>query len=268
MLTTAFKLKPTVTIFSFVAIAFPLPSLAVGVESVPNPRQEDGTWVTDMAKVLSETTEVKLNQLITNLEAQNGSEIAVVTVPDTAPSSSPKEFATDLFNHWGIGKAEADNGVLFLISTGDRRVEIETGYGIEGILPDAKVGNMIAQKITPRLKQGDYDSGTLAGTQALVGALQNQTGGTSQQAITSSEVNNTQDQSDSFAPWLIFAPILIVAVVLGLIFNKHGNRRRGSTSSSTRGVIGSGGSCSGGGSSGSSGFGGGSSGGGGAGGGY
>ena len=61
--------------------------------------------------------------------------------------------------------------MLFLISVGDRRVEIETGYGVEAILPDAKVGNIINTEITPRYKQRDFDGGTLAGTKALVTVL-------------------------------------------------------------------------------------------------
>ena len=67
-----------------------------------------------------------------------------------------------------IGKAGQNNGVLLLISKGERRVEIETCYGVEGILPDARTGNI---EITPRFKQGDFDGGTLAGTKALVVAL-------------------------------------------------------------------------------------------------
>ena len=156
---------------SLAVISIPSASLAVTVESVPNPRQVNGGWVTDMANVLSSSTEAKLNQLISELEAKNGSEIAVVTVADTYTSQTPKKFATSLFNHWGIGKKGQDNGVLFLISKGDRRVEIETGYGVENILPDARVGNIIKQEITPRFKQGDYNGGTLAGTKALVKAL-------------------------------------------------------------------------------------------------
>ncbi len=100
--------------------------------------------------------------------------MAVVTVPETAPAASPKTFATELFNKWGIGKKGKDNGVLFLISVGDRRVEIETGYGVEGILPDAKVGNIINTQIIPRFKKGDFEGGTLAGTKALVVILESE----------------------------------------------------------------------------------------------
>jgi uncharacterized protein len=96
------------------------------VKDVPNPRQINGTWVTDMAGMLDEPTESQLNSLISQLERKNGTEIAVVTVPETTPAESPKEFTTQLFNYWKIGKKGKDNGVLFLISKSDRRVEIET----------------------------------------------------------------------------------------------------------------------------------------------
>jgi uncharacterized protein len=169
----ALKIKHTIWLGSFCLTVFlPLKSQALTIQEVPNPRQVNSTWVTDMAGILDDSTEAKLNSEISQLEAKNGTEVAVVTVPETAPSASPKEFATALFNYWGIGKKGKDNGVLLLISKGDRRVEIETGYGIEPILPDAKVGNIIDTQITPRFKQGDFNGGTLAGTKALVVALE------------------------------------------------------------------------------------------------
>jgi uncharacterized protein len=151
-----------------------LPTQALTVKEVPNPRQISGNWVTDSAEILSPGTEAQLNQMINQLESKNGAEIAVVTVPETKSAASPKEFATELFNYWHIGKKGQDNGVLFLISKGDRRVEIETGYGVEAILPDAKVGLIIEQKVTPRFKQSDFDGGTLEGAKALVLVLEGQ----------------------------------------------------------------------------------------------
>ncbi|WP_019508582.1 TPM domain-containing protein [Pleurocapsa sp. PCC 7319] len=152
-------------------VLFPLVSYGISVTQVPNPKVVNNTWVTDMANILSDRTEIQINQMIDGLEQKNGTEIAVVTVPETQPAASPKEFTTELFNSWGIGKAGQDNGVLFLVSVGDRRVEIETGYGVEGILPDAKVGNIIQTEITPRFKQQDFDGGVLNGTNALVKVL-------------------------------------------------------------------------------------------------
>lgn len=157
--------------FSLTVVAVPTSCLALTVQEVPNPRQSNSGWVTDMADILSPTTEARLNQIVSELEVKNGAEFAIVTVPQTNPDSTPKEFATGLFNTWKIGKKDRDNGLLLLISRGDRRIEIETGYGLEGVLPDAKVGQIIDRDMKPKFKQGDFDRGTLAGIQALVAAV-------------------------------------------------------------------------------------------------
>ena len=94
------KLKGTflATSLCLAIFLFPLKGKALTVQEVPNPRQEVyGAWVTDMAEILTDSTEAQLNQMIEELEAKNGTEIAVVTVAETAPAASPKEFTTELF---------------------------------------------------------------------------------------------------------------------------------------------------------------------------
>ncbi len=161
-------------LFSLVIIIFPMITHAITLQEIPNPRQVNHGWVTDMANILSEQTENTLNQEISALEAKNGSEIAIVTLENTEGFTTPKQFTTELFNYWGIGKKGQDNGVLFMVSIGDRRVEIETGYGIEGILPDSKVGNIIDRKIIPQFKNNNYEKGVLDGTIALIDILENE----------------------------------------------------------------------------------------------
>ena len=201
--------------FTLAFVLFPFVGLALDVKDVPNPQQMNGTWVTDMAEILDEPTEAQLNSVISQLERQNGTEVAVVTVPETAPSASPKEFTTALFKYWGIGKKGQDNGVLLLISKGDRRVEVETGYGVEAILPDAKVGNIINTKITPRFKQGDFKGGTLAGTQALVVALE---------APQGSVALLKEPTQDTNFPWWLLGGGGLVAAVIGTA--AYATRRR------------------------------------------
>lgn len=150
------------------------PGLALSIGDVPNPRRNYGGWVTDMAGVLRESTEQQLNRIISQFEDRTTIEIAVVTVKTTQPSPSPKAFTTELFNTWGIGKARHNNGLLFLIATEDRRVEIETGSGLEPLLPSSKLHTLLASEITPKLSQGNFDEGTLAGTQALIDTLSNE----------------------------------------------------------------------------------------------
>jgi len=201
--------------FTLAFVLFPFVGLALDVKDVPNPQQINGTWVTDMAEILDEPTEAQLNSVISQLERQNGTEMAVVTVPETAPSASPKEFTTALFNYWGIGKKGEDNGVLFLISKSDRRVEVETGYGVEAILPDAKVGNIINTKITPRFKQGDFKGGTVAGTKALVVALE---------APPGSVAPLEEPAQDTNFPWWLLGGGGLVAAVIGTA--AYATRRR------------------------------------------
>ncbi|EDX75563.1 conserved domain protein [Coleofasciculus chthonoplastes PCC 7420] len=277
MKTITTKIKQAIWAVPFcLTVLSPLSAHALTVEEVPNPQQRNGTWVTDMADILSQDTERQLNQMISELEIENGTEIAVVTVPETSPAASPKAFTTELFNHWGIGKADEDNGVLFLISIGDRRVEIETGYGIEPILPDAQVGQIIETKITPPFKQGDFDTGTLAGTKALVVQLGDDVNTTDTIQTNRKTTNSTTAVSSSqlsseetFSRGTLQSLLLFIGVPVGIIVLLAANRKSNRSSkrrSSSGGVsVGSSscGSCSGGSSSG-----GGSSGGGGAGGGF
>src|SRR5207237_5454332 len=106
-------LKQTIwlSVLNLAVIAFSPAAMGMRVEEVPSPRQT-GSWVTDTANILSPETEAELNRQISQLEAQNGCEIMVVTVPETAPYSTPKEFTTTWFNYWTIGKKGLDNGVL------------------------------------------------------------------------------------------------------------------------------------------------------------
>ncbi|MGQ9901683.1 MAG: TPM domain-containing protein [Fimbriimonadales bacterium] len=136
------------------------------LERVPNPRAKDGGWVVDMAGVLSAEQRARLNRLIDHLERDTGAEVAVVILRRTQ-GATPKEYATELFNRWGVGKRDADNGVLLLVALGDRRVEIETGYGMEAILPDAVAGEILDTAVLPRFRAGDIAGGVIAGVEAI-----------------------------------------------------------------------------------------------------
>ena len=85
-------------------VAAPMAMLALPLERIPDPRQMEGNWVSDVANILRPETEKKLNILINRLHSTNGSEMAVVSVPESKPAASPKELATKLFNRWVSGK--------------------------------------------------------------------------------------------------------------------------------------------------------------------
>ena len=82
-----------------------------------------------------------------------------------------EDYAYQLGRHWRIGQTEANNGVLLLVAPNERRVRIEVGYGLEGILTDAFSSRIINEQIVPRFRENDYPGGIEVGTAALVSQL-------------------------------------------------------------------------------------------------
>ena len=154
----------------------PVVIAATGAEpltTIPNPRGRDGTWVTDMPGMLRAETITRLNSAISDFERTTSAEIAVVVI-GSLDGLSIEEAAVQLFDLWDIGKKNTDNGLLLLWSTGDRRVRVEVGYGLEGVLPDGKVGAILDAYVIPKFKSGEFDEGLLAGVDALLSAARNE----------------------------------------------------------------------------------------------
>ncbi len=133
------------------------------VADVASPRPAG--WVTDQAGVVSADDEARLDAIADELHRTKGVELAVVTV-DSVPGT-PKQFATELFNHWKIGSAATNNGVLVLLVMSQRRLEVETGDGIEGALPAQWLADMQTTTMVPRFKQKQLGGGLVAGVQAI-----------------------------------------------------------------------------------------------------
>jgi len=133
------------------------PAAATSIDEVANPRQHHNGWVTDAAGVIPPAVEAQIEQRIQSLNGELGAEIAVVTLQQV--DTTPKEFATGLFNRWRIGGRENSAGMLVLLVVGDRRVEMETGYGLEPVLPDSWLGEMQRRVMVPQFKEGDYALG-------------------------------------------------------------------------------------------------------------
>lgn len=124
-------------------------------------------YVNDYADIISDATEQQINQELQQFEASTTIEVVVATVPslngdDVAP------FANTLFREWGIGKKETNNGVLLLIAPHERKLRIEVGYGLEGVLTDLQSGFIIDNIITPEFKANNYDSGIMNGVDAIL----------------------------------------------------------------------------------------------------
>jgi uncharacterized protein len=144
-------------------ILLSLPVLASAAEpELPSPT----AYVTDLAGILDAGTRQRLTQIIEEVRQRTTAEIAVLTVQTTAPQTI-EEYSVAIYDRWKIGQRGKDNGLLFLVAAQDRRMRITTGYGLEGILPDGKVGEIRDREILPHFRAGRYAEGILQGTEAL-----------------------------------------------------------------------------------------------------
>ncbi len=138
------------------------------IQTVPNPQTMDRhNFVSNPDGILQASTVAEINVQIDSLRSQNGTEIAVVAV-NSIGFDDIDDFANRLYNHWKIGQERQDNGVLILMALESRRIAIRTGYGAEGVLPDAIAKRIINETIIPEFRNGNYDAGMLAGVNRVV----------------------------------------------------------------------------------------------------
>lgn len=126
--------------------------------------------VTDQANILNRSTIVLLEALLTTLEEEETTQIAVLTI-SSLEGESLEGFALRVVENWKLGREDLDNGALLLIAKNDRKIRIEVGYGLEGVLTDLTSGRIIRNVISPHFKNGDFDQGVLDGISAMTAAV-------------------------------------------------------------------------------------------------
>lgn len=124
--------------------------------------------VNDLAQVMSPQQRQELTDYLTSLNNQTGIQMAVLTVP-SLEGDSIEDFSFRTASAWKLGQEKEDNGALLVVSEGDRELRIEVGYGLEGLLTDAKSGLIIRNIITPHFRNGDYGTGIVEGIKNMVG---------------------------------------------------------------------------------------------------
>jgi len=136
-----------------VSVVFSAATLtAQSVDKLPKPTD----YVSDLAHVLSPEAISRLDRICTQLDhSQANAQVAVVTV-QTLDGEDAAEYANQLEDKWKIGRKGSDRGVLILLAVGDHKRRIDVGYGLEGILPDAKLGD-IGRAMVPQLRANDFD---------------------------------------------------------------------------------------------------------------
>lgn len=128
-------------------------------------------FVNDVANVIAGSQEAQMLNIARAVREQTGAEIAVLTVPSMAPYATIEDYGIAIGEAWGVGAKDEDNGVILIVAVGERQVRIEVGYGLEGALPDGRVGSILDQYVVPHLRNDDYGEGLLAGVQAVASVI-------------------------------------------------------------------------------------------------
>lgn len=141
------------------------------VENVPNPKEHNTqNWVSNPDQILSSEAEQEINIILQKLSDSLTIEVAVVAL-NAIDGDDPRDFAHRLFNNWGVGKAEDDNGLVILLTQDLRDITFETGYGLEGVLPDVICKRIQMNAMVPYLREDDWDKGMIEGIKAVTATL-------------------------------------------------------------------------------------------------
>ncbi|MBU3672316.1 MAG: YgcG family protein [Sinobacteraceae bacterium] len=125
------------------------------------------TRVTDLADVIPAEREAALETTLAEFERRKGAQIAVLLVPTTRPEEI-EQYSIRVVDAWKLGRKGVDDGALLIIATDDRRMRIEVGRGLEGVLTDLASNRIITEVIRPRFRDGDYAGGVEAGVDRII----------------------------------------------------------------------------------------------------
>lgn len=123
--------------------------------------------VTDLTGTLSGEAVNRLEAKLSAFEAKKGSQIAVLIVPTTEPEEI-EQFGIRVADAWKLGRKGVDDGAILIVAKNDRRVRIEVGRGLEGVMPDAIANRILDETIAPHFKLGDFDGGVEAGVDRMI----------------------------------------------------------------------------------------------------
>jgi len=152
---------------------------AFAAEALPLAPQR---YVTDEAGVISAGLLAQLNQRLAAFEKQTSNQIVAVVYPKLPEGVALEDYTQSLYQAWKIGTKKNANGVLMLVFVQDRKVRIQTGYGLEGALPDALCSRIIRETMAPAFRNGNYGVGLASGITAVMQATKGEYKGTGQKS--------------------------------------------------------------------------------------
>jgi uncharacterized protein len=144
------------------------PGYAVDTKDLP-PKPVPEKLVNDLAGMMTAAEQQQLERLLVSFDDSTSSQISIVTLRSIG-GHDIAEYATSLFNYWGIGQKGKNNGVLILAAAEDRKMWITTGQGMEGALTDALTSRIVRNEMVPEFKAGNYYQGFYKASVSIIAA--------------------------------------------------------------------------------------------------
>jgi uncharacterized protein len=180
-------------------------------------------YFNDYANIVSSEAAHRFNEQLAQFERDTSNQFVVAIFPTFPSSSSIQDFAQRTFQSWKVWQAGKNNGVVLFIFAKEHQMWIQTGYGLEGALPDATCFEIINNVIRPKFKTGDYEGGLNAGINAIIAATRGEYKGSGR---TVGE-QRTNTGVPSFLFFIIFVIVLIVISRMMRRLSGYGYSSRG-----------------------------------------
>lgn len=201
----------TIYLFAFLLAMCGMPSIGKGqtLPNAPNPPR----LVNDFTGTLTSDQQQFLEKKLVAFDDSTSTQIAVVIIKSTE-GQDIAQYAVDLGRKWGIGGKQFNNGVLLLIAKDDRKLNIATGYGVEGALPDITAKHIIDDEIVPNFKGDDYFRGIDEGTNAIMQAVKG-------------EYHVTRKKSSSGSGAGMFVLFIVILILVAILRSGGGGKGGG-----------------------------------------
>jgi uncharacterized protein len=175
--------------------------------------------VVDDAGILSSETKADLTQKLAALEQATSRQLVVVTIPSLG-GYEISDYGYQLGRAWGIGQKTLNNGILLIVAPAEHKTRIEVGYGLEPIVTDAFSSVVIQTQVLPKFRQGDFNAGVEAGTDALIQQLSLETSEAEKRAAAAEQ--QQRGQGDGGGGLVGFLIILFIFIAIARVFGGWG----------------------------------------------
>jgi uncharacterized protein len=200
-----------IALFATAIALFLAPQLSATEFIPPKPP----AYFNDYANVVSKEAAHRFNEQLAQFERETSDQIVVAVFPKMQSDSSVEDYAQRVAQAWGVGQKMQRNGVVLLVFTADRKMSIQVGYGLEGVLPDITAYDIRANHIQPYFRSGDYERGLATGIDLICKAIRGEYKG--------SEKTVAEERGNAGAPsFLFFIIFIVVLIVISKIVRRLG----------------------------------------------